>query len=144
MVVFIRLILAILIGINAYGAIPGVTDFSRLIGPDHNSKKAFEQAINSDKPLVIKFYLIGCGPCKATDQAYAKMANAFKDKATFITLDVIKYEEVAKLFNIKTLPSWVIFAKKKKLAFIKGSKNQADVQKILAQYLAQQSRNQTE
>lgn len=113
-----------------------VTDFAQLIGHDKNSKKAFDKALSSNLPLVIKFYAIGCGPCKATEAGYAKMAHTFKDKATFITLDVIKYEEIAKHFNLQSLPSWAILAQRKKLALIRGSKNLADVEKVLARYLS--------
>ncbi len=116
-----------------------VTDFAQLIGHDKNSHKAFHRALSGNAPLVIKFYAIGCRPCKATDAGYAKMARTFKDKATFITLDVIKYEEIAKHFNLQSLPSWVILAQKKKIALIKGSKHMGDVAKVLARYLSKKT-----
>jgi thioredoxin-like negative regulator of GroEL len=136
MTLFLRAIFLLSLTGAAHASNKLVTDFAQLIGADKNSKKAFEEAISSTKPLVIKFYIIGCGPCKATDPGYAKMAELFKGKADFITLDAIKYEEIAQRFNIKKLPSWVIIAQGKKIASIKGSEKMADVKKFLAAYLA--------
>ncbi len=100
-----------------------------------NSQQTFNEVVGSKKPVVIKFFLRQCGPCNSTKASYQAMAEKYKDKAIFLTLDVMKYSEFAEKFDIKRVPAFIIFANKKPLAIIRGSGKIKQIAEVLDKYL---------
>lgn len=70
--------------------------------------KGDEQAVPTDKPMVIDFNATWCGPCKQFAPTYHKVAGEYADKAVFTSADVDVCEALANKYNIKNIPCVVI------------------------------------
>lgn len=72
------------------------------------SKEAFEQALTSEKPVLVDFYATWCAPCKMLGPVLEKVAAENSEKAVFIKVDVDKFPELAGPYNVQTIPTVVL------------------------------------
>lgn len=64
--------------------------------------------VDVSKPLVIDFNATWCGPCKRFAPVYGAVSLEYSDKATFWSVDVDEYPEIAKLYSFQGIPCVVI------------------------------------
>lgn len=58
-----------------------------------------------DKPALIDFYASWCGPCKAIAPILDELAGEYGDSIIIYKVDTDKEQELAALFNIRSIPS---------------------------------------
>ncbi|MDE5773722.1 MAG: thioredoxin [Muribaculaceae bacterium] len=69
----------------------------------------FQELINSDTPVLVDFYATWCGPCKMMHPVLEELAPKVKDKAHVIKVDIDKNEALAALYNVRSVPTFIIF-----------------------------------
>ncbi len=67
------------------------------------------EVIDSDLPVVVDFWGSRCGPCKAMAPAFQASADAFEGQAKFVKVNTETNMEVARSFNIRSVPTLVVF-----------------------------------
>lgn len=58
-----------------------------------------------DKPAIIDFYANWCGPCKMIAPILEEIANEYADDIYVYKIDVDAEEELAAIFNVKSIPT---------------------------------------
>lgn len=64
-----------------------------------------EWKYKGERPAIIDFYAVWCGPCKATAPIVNSLAEEYAGKVDFYKVDVDKQQELAALFGIRSIPS---------------------------------------
>lgn len=62
--------------------------------------------ITKHQRVVIDFTATWCGPCKHIAPRYSKLEEKYKN-VVFFKIDIDKYEDVAREFNIESMPTFV-------------------------------------
>jgi len=73
----------------------------------------FQNLINSEKPVVVDFYADWCGPCKEMPPILKEVKNDLRDNVRIIKVNVDKNPFIATRFQIRSIPTVMIFQKGK-------------------------------
>jgi thioredoxin 1 len=74
-----------------------------------------ELVINSDKPVMIDFWAVWCGPCRMIAPFVEELAKEYEGKAVVGKVDVDSNPGVAAQFGIRNIPT-VLFVKNGQVA----------------------------
>lgn len=69
-----------------------------------------ELVINSDKPVMLDFWAVWCGPCRMIAPIVEEMHSEYEGKAVIGKVDVDNNQEVAMKYGIRNIPT-VLFVK---------------------------------
>ena len=72
-------------------------------------KGKFETIINEDRPVIIDFHALWCGPCKVQSPILKQIADELGDRVKVIKIDIDQNQEIAGRFNIRSVPTLMIF-----------------------------------
>jgi len=75
--------------------------------------KSFSEIINGDQPVLVDFYATWCGPCKMMQPILTETAGKVGTKAKIIKIDIDKNPMAASRFQVKSVPTLVLFQKGK-------------------------------
>jgi len=96
---------------------------------------SFQEIIDSNKPVLVDFAAEWCGPCKMMKPILKDLKNRMGDDITIITVDVDRNQAAAAQYNIRSVPTLMIFKKGESLWRQSGVLQAGQLQSILKQYL---------
>ena len=65
--------------------------------------------IKSDKPVIVDFWAVWCGPCRIVGPVVQEIGEEYSDKATVGKLDVDHNPESARKYGIRNIPTILYF-----------------------------------
>jgi thioredoxin 1 len=75
----------------------------------------FSEIINSNKPVLVDFFAEWCGPCKTMAPILKQVKDEVKDNASIIKIDVDKNQRTAMTYQVKSVPTLMLFKQGKVL-----------------------------
>ncbi len=75
----------------------------------------FNEIINSDQPVLVDFFATWCAPCKAMLPILDDIAKQVQGKARVIKIDVDKNQQVAAAYQVRGVPTLILFKNGKQL-----------------------------
>ena len=73
--------------------------------------KSFREVINGDQPVLVDFSAEWCGPCKMMPPILKELKDELKDSITILKLDIDRNPNIARDFQIQSVPTLLIFQK---------------------------------
>ncbi|WP_047419910.1 thioredoxin [Cellulophaga sp. Hel_I_12] len=78
-------------------------------------KLNFKTIIDSEVPVLIDFYADWCGPCKALAPILKQVKDEMGDAIKIIKIDVDKNQSTASKFQVRGVPTLILFKKGEQL-----------------------------
>lgn len=97
-------------------------------------KGKFKELINKKTPVLVDFYAEWCGPCKAQSPIIAEVAKAVGAKVRIIKIDIDKNEKVAQQYNVRGVPTLVLFKEGQIVWRQSGVQSKAQLIEVITQH----------
>ena len=86
------------------------------------SQRQFEQdVLTADMPVVVDFYADRCPPCRKLAPTIKSLAKEYKGRVRFVKVDVDRGGKLAESYNIKSIPTIILFVKGEPVHTWKGA-----------------------
>lgn len=69
----------------------------------------FSEKINSQKPTLVDFHAVWCGPCKVMEPILKSVHQKMGDKVSFLKVDIDKNPGAANAYQIRGVPTLILF-----------------------------------
>lgn len=76
---------------------------------------SFGNIINSEKPVLVDFYATWCGPCKTLGPILKEVKDNLGERISIIKIDVDKNQGVASKYQVRGVPTMILFQSGKQL-----------------------------
>ena len=78
-------------------------------------KNNFKSIINSDQPVLVDFFADWCGPCKMLAPILEQVKEELGESVKIIKIDVDKNQPLAAKYQVRGVPTMLLFKKGKQV-----------------------------
>jgi len=80
-----------------------------------------QEVLNSEKPVLVDFWAVWCGPCKMIAPVVEELAKEYAGQLKVGKLDVDNNPEVSMKYGIRSIPTLMVFKEGKVVEQIIGA-----------------------
>lgn len=91
----------------------------------------FDSIINSEKPVLVDFFATWCGPCKTLAPILKQVKDNLAERITILKIDVDKNQKLASKYQVRGVPTVILFQNGKQLWRQSGVLSQDEIIKTI-------------
>ncbi len=93
----------------------------------------FNNIIQSEKPVLVDFFATWCGPCQTLAPILKEVKDQLGNRISIIKIDVDKNQQISAQYQVRGVPTMILFQNGKQLWRQSGVLSSADLIKIITQ-----------
>jgi thioredoxin 1 len=96
-----------------------------------------QEVVQSDKPVLVDFWAVWCGPCRMLSPTIDKIADTFSGKVKVAKVNTEDAQEIATKYRISAIPQLMVFKGGDQPVErpSPGPKSEAEIVKMLTRHL---------
>ena len=94
---------------------------------------AFQQLIQKDQPVLVDFFATWCGPCQMLAPILKQVKESLGERITIIKIDVDKNQAIAAQYQVRGIPTMLLFQNGKQLWRQSGVVSKEELIKIIVE-----------
>lgn len=91
----------------------------------------FSEIINKDKPVLVDFFATWCGPCQTLAPILKQVKEALGEEISIVKIDVDKNQALAAQYQVRGVPTMLLFRNGKQVWRQSGVVAKADLLKVI-------------
>ena len=91
----------------------------------------FNKLIQSSKPVLVDFFATWCGPCQMLTPILKQVKDNLGERITIIKIDVDKNQELASKFQVRGVPTMMLYQNGEQLWRQSGVLSKEEIIKIV-------------
>ena len=95
--------------------------------------RSFNEIIQSDKPVLVDFFATWCGPCQMLAPILKEVKTNLGERVSIIKIDVDKNQAVAAQYQVRGVPTMILFQNGKQLWRQSGVISKEEIIKIIVE-----------
>jgi thioredoxin 1 len=92
---------------------------------------SFHDIIHSEKPVLIDFFGTWCGPCQMLAPILKQVKDNLGDRISIIKIDVDKNQELTAKYQVRGVPTMLLFQNGKQLWRQSGVLSKEEIVKVI-------------
>jgi thioredoxin 1 len=68
-----------------------------------------QEVLKSETPVLVDFWAVWCGPCKAIAPSVEELAKQYKGKLKVAKMDVDEHQGIPQQYGIRSIPTLLLF-----------------------------------
>ena len=93
----------------------------------------FNNIIQSDKPVLVDFFATWCGPCQTLAPILKQVKDNLGERISIIKIDVDKNQQIAAQYQVRGVPTMILFQNGKQLWRQSGVLSSSDLIKVIVE-----------
>lgn len=94
---------------------------------------SFDSIVKSEKPVLIDFFATWCGPCQALTPILKQVKDSLGERITILKIDVDKNQQMAAQYQVRGVPTMILFQAGKQLWRQSGVVSKEEIIKTILQ-----------
>ncbi|HSD14125.1 MAG TPA: thioredoxin [Flavobacterium sp.] len=95
---------------------------------------SFSEIINKDQPVLVDFFATWCGPCQTLSPILKQVKDELGEGVSVIKIDIDKNQAVAVQFQVRSVPTMLLFKNGKQVWRQSGLVSKNDLISIIRNY----------
>lgn len=108
----------------------------KIIPAPHFTDSTFNDAMNTDKGVLLDFFASWCGPCKVMSPIIDELAEEYKSRVIIAKVDSEKNPNLSAHFKIKSIPTLIFIKNQKVIEVINGMVPKPNLQEMVEDLIA--------
>ncbi len=100
-----------------------------------NSGNFDEMVMKSDKPVLLDFWAVWCGPCRMVAPTVDKLAEDFNGRAVIGKINVDEETDLAEQFKVMSIPTLYVLKGGKVVERLVGARPYAELAEMLEKHM---------